>query len=56
MAEENDETLEDAVKGIAKGIVGKAKEIAGELMDDPELEAKGVAEQEESEELRSGNA
>jgi uncharacterized protein YjbJ (UPF0337 family) len=43
-------------EGIATGIAGKFKELAGELMEDPELEAKGIAQQEESEEIRSGNA
>ena len=56
MTEDHEETLEEAVKGIAAGIAGKAKEIAGELMDDPELEQQGIAQQEKSEELRSGNA
>jgi uncharacterized protein YjbJ (UPF0337 family) len=48
------ETLEDAVKGIAAGIVGKAKEVAGELLEDPALEAEGIAEQEEADALRAG--
>jgi uncharacterized protein YjbJ (UPF0337 family) len=56
VTEDHEETLEEAVKGIAAGIAGKAKEIAGELMDDPELEQQGIAQQEKSEELRSGNA
>jgi len=50
-----EETLEQAVKGIAAGIVGKAKEVAGELLDDPDLEAEGVAKQEESDALRAGD-
>ena len=49
-----EETLEEAVKGIAAGIVGKAKEVAGELLDDPDLEAAGIAEQEEADSLRAG--
>jgi uncharacterized protein YjbJ (UPF0337 family) len=56
VADEKEETLEDAVKGIAAGIIGKAKEVAGELMEDPALEQEGIAQQEQSEELRGGKA
>jgi uncharacterized protein YjbJ (UPF0337 family) len=56
VADDNDESLEDAVKGIASGIAGKMKEVAGELMEDPELEEEGIAQQEQAEELRSGNS
>jgi uncharacterized protein YjbJ (UPF0337 family) len=37
--------LEDSVKGIGKGIAGKLKEMAGELIDDPNLEEEGIAQQ-----------
>jgi uncharacterized protein YjbJ (UPF0337 family) len=51
-----EETLEEAVKGIATGIVGKAKQVAGELLGDPDLEAEGVAKQEEAESIRAGDS
>jgi uncharacterized protein YjbJ (UPF0337 family) len=35
----------DELKGKVKEAKGKVKEKAGELIDDPELQAKGVAEQ-----------
>jgi uncharacterized protein YjbJ (UPF0337 family) len=54
--ERNDESLEAAVKGIATGVVGKAKEVAGELLEDPALEEEGIAQQEEAEALRAGEA
>ena len=50
-----EETLEDAVKGIANGIVGKAKEVAGELMEDPDLEEQGIEQQEQGEAQRAGD-
>jgi uncharacterized protein YjbJ (UPF0337 family) len=50
-----EEDLESAVKGIATGIAGKAKEVAGELLDDPDLEDEGIAQQEEGEARRAGN-
>lgn len=46
------ESLEAAVKGIAKGLTGKLKEAAGELLEDPELEQQGVEQQREAEEIR----
>jgi len=46
---EGEEPLEASVKGIAQGVVGKLKEVAGELLEDEELEQKGIAEQRESE-------
>lgn len=49
-----EESLEAAVKGIAAGIAGKAKQLAGELLDDPDLERAGKAQQEEAEARRSG--
>ena len=52
--ERNDESLEAAVKGIATGMAGKAKEIAGELLEDPALEEEGIAQQEEGEARRAG--
>jgi uncharacterized protein YjbJ (UPF0337 family) len=48
------ESLEDAAKGIATGIVGKFKEVAGELLEDEALEREGLRQQQESEEMRSG--
>jgi len=44
-----EEPLEASVKGIAQGVVGKLKEVAGELLEDEKLEQKGIAEQRESE-------
>ena len=35
----------DELKGKVKDAKGKIKEKAGELMDDPELQGKGIAEQ-----------
>jgi uncharacterized protein YjbJ (UPF0337 family) len=35
----------DELKGKVKQAKGKIKEEAGELIDDPELQAKGIAEQ-----------
>jgi len=52
--EKDGESLEAAVKGIATGVAGKAKEVAGELLEDPALEEEGIAQQEESEALRGG--
>ncbi len=49
----DEESLEDAVKGIATGVAGKAKEVAGELLDDPELKDEGLAQQEEGEARRA---
>ena len=46
---EGEEPFEASVKGIAQGIVGKMKEVAGELLDDEQLEEKGLAEQRASE-------
>ena len=46
------ESLEAAVKGIAMGLTGKLKEAAGELLEDEELEQKGVEQQREAEEIR----
>jgi uncharacterized protein YjbJ (UPF0337 family) len=46
---EGEEPLEASVKGIAQGIVGKLKEVAGELLEDEQLEQEGLAEQRESE-------
>lgn len=50
----DEETLEEAVKGIATGIAGKAKEVAGEMLDDPELVEAGLAQQQEGEARRAG--
>ena len=52
--ERDDESLEAAVKGIATGMAGKVKEIAGELLEDPALEEEGIAQQEEGEARRAG--
>ena len=43
----------DEIKGKAEKVKGVAKEKAGELIDDPELEAKGEAERAAGE-LREG--
>lgn len=37
--------LERAAKGIGQGIVGRFKELTGELIDDPELEQAGIVQQ-----------
>jgi uncharacterized protein YjbJ (UPF0337 family) len=36
--------LEAAVKGIGQHIAGRFKEVAGELLEDPQLEEQGIAE------------
>lgn len=41
-------SLEDRAKATAKNIEGKAKEVAGKLTDNPELEAEGKAKQAEA--------
>ena len=51
----DEESLEEAVKGIATGIAGKAKEVAGELLEDPALEEEGVTQQQEGEAIREGD-
>ena len=43
----DDSGLEAAVKGVAQGIAGKFKEMAGELMEDEDLEHEGIAQQRE---------
>ena len=48
-----EEGLEAAVKGIAAGLVGKAKQVAGELLEDQELERAGKVQQEQAEVRRS---
>jgi uncharacterized protein YjbJ (UPF0337 family) len=53
-ADGDDETLEEAVKGIATGFVGKLKEVAGELLEDEDLERRGMEQQQDAEALRSG--
>ncbi|MBD2520499.1 CsbD family protein [Nostoc sp. FACHB-973] len=41
-------SLEDKIKATAKNIEGKAKEIAGQVTDNPELEAEGKLKQAEA--------
>jgi uncharacterized protein YjbJ (UPF0337 family) len=48
-----EEPLEAAVKGIAAGIAGKAKQVVGELLEDDELERAGKAQQEQAEARRA---
>lgn len=48
------ESLEVAVKGVAAGIGGKLKEVAGGLLGDEDLEREGVAQQQEAESRRAG--
>jgi uncharacterized protein YjbJ (UPF0337 family) len=43
----NEGDLERAAKGIGQGIAGRLKEVAGELMDDPELKQAGIVQQQE---------
>ena len=50
------ESLEAAVKGIAMGLTGKLKEAAGELLEDEQLEQKGVEQQREADEIRRTGA
>lgn len=49
----SDESLESAVKGVAQGIAGKLKEIAGELIEDDNLEEEGITQQIEGRMRRS---
>ncbi len=49
-----EDSLEAAVKGIAAGIAGKAKQVAGELLEDEELTRRGEAQQEQAELRRAG--
>jgi uncharacterized protein YjbJ (UPF0337 family) len=42
---ESESDLEASAKGIAAGIAGKLKEMAGELMEDQELEEEGIVQQ-----------
>jgi uncharacterized protein YjbJ (UPF0337 family) len=53
-AEGEGETLEAAVKGVAAGIAGKLKQVAGQLLDDEQLEQQGLRQQEEAEARRAG--
>jgi uncharacterized protein YjbJ (UPF0337 family) len=41
----DDPGFEAAVKGIAQGIAGKFKEMAGELIEDEDLEHEGIVQQ-----------
>ncbi|MCA1845446.1 MAG: CsbD family protein [Actinobacteria bacterium] len=41
----DEDDLEASVKGIAQGIVGKLKEVAGELLGDEQLEEEGIVDQ-----------
>lgn len=52
--QEADPGLEEAVKGIATGFVGKLKQAAGELLEDEDLERQGIAQQQEADERRTG--
>lgn len=49
-----EEPLEAAVKGIAATVAGKVKQVAGELLEDEELERAGKAQQDEAAVRRSG--
>ena len=49
----DDSGLEASVKGVAQGIVGRLKEMAGELLEDQDLERAGLAQQHEGENRRS---
>jgi uncharacterized protein YjbJ (UPF0337 family) len=40
-----DAGFEASVKGVAQGIAGKFKEMAGELMEDEALEHEGIVQQ-----------
>lgn len=46
--------FEDAVKGVAKGIAGRMKEMAGELLDDERLEEDGIVQQLDGKLQRAG--
>ena len=50
---DGEEPLEASVKGIAQGVVGRLKEVAGELLEDEQLEREGLVEQRKSETRRS---
>ncbi|MDQ1491688.1 MAG: hypothetical protein QOJ23_4202 [Actinomycetota bacterium] len=41
----NEAGLERAAKGIGQGIAGRLKEVAGEFLDDPDLEEAGIVQQ-----------
>jgi uncharacterized protein YjbJ (UPF0337 family) len=41
----NEGGLERAAKGIGQGIAGRLKEVAGEFLDDPDLEEAGIVQQ-----------
>jgi uncharacterized protein YjbJ (UPF0337 family) len=41
----NEEGLERAVKGVGQGIAGRLKELAGDFLDDPDLEQAGIVQQ-----------
>jgi uncharacterized protein YjbJ (UPF0337 family) len=41
----NEGELERSVKGVGQGIAGRLKELAGELLDDPDLEQAGIVQQ-----------
>ena len=50
----DEEGLERAVKGVGQVMAGRLKELAGELLDDPELKDAGTAQRLEGEARRSG--
>jgi uncharacterized protein YjbJ (UPF0337 family) len=52
----NEDDFERAVKGIGQGIAGRFKEMAGELLDDPDLEQAGIAQQLEGKIRRAAGA
>ena len=41
----NEGDFERAVKGVGQGIAGRFKEMAGDFIDDPDLEQAGIAQQ-----------
>ena len=42
---QTEEGLERAVKGVGQGVAGRLKELAGEFLDDPDLEQAGIVQQ-----------
>jgi len=49
------EGFESAVKGVGQSIAGRLKEMAGQFLDDPDLEAAGTTQRIEGEQRRAQN-
>lgn len=53
LSHRDEEDFERAVKGVGQGAAGRLKEVAGQLLDDPELQQAGIAQQQEAETRRA---